>query len=166
MWEKVGKNGKNMPGFIGKEIHAIDEKGRLLIPARFRRRLFQKSGAVAEPLSEREPVLYILKAEDGSLELYEPEVWNEKERPLRKLSDFNPEERLLSTLIYSRLDQVELDRSGRIVLSREMLDHAGITKDAVIVGVNVKMVVWEPSRLARVLDENAGRFALLAGRYA
>jgi MraZ protein len=110
-------------------------------------------------------VLYVFKADDGSLELYEPSVWSEKEQQLLKLSDFNPDERLLTTMIYARLDQAELDRSGRIALSREMLDHAGIVKDAVIIGANAKMTVWEPLRLERLLNDNASRFAPLANRY-
>ena len=156
-----------MPGFIGREQHSVDEKGRLLIPARFRRRfLSQEAGDAEAGASNRAALeLYVFKADDGSLELYEPSVWNEKERQLLKLSDFNPDERLLTTMIYARLDQVELDRSGRIALSREMLDHAGIVKDAVIVGANAKMVVWEPLRLERLLNDNAGRFAPLASRY-
>jgi MraZ protein len=165
MWGKVGKIGTHMPGFIGREEHTVDEKGRLLVPARFRRKiLLQKEGS--EGLAcVQVPVLYVLKADDGSLELYEPAVWAEKERQLLKLSDFNPEERLLTTMIYARLEQAELDRAGRIALSRDMLDHAGIERDAVIIGANVKMIVWEPGRLGRLLHENAGRFALLAGRY-
>mgnify|MGYP006276449467 FL=1 len=157
----MGKNGIKMPGFIGREQHAVDEKGRLLIPARFRRKIaLRQDGDGASPSTE----LYVLMADDGSLELYEPAAWAEKERGLARLSDFNPEERLLTTMIYSRLEQAELDRSGRIALSREMLEHAGIEKDAVVIGANVKMIVWEPARLERLLQENAGRFALLAGR--
>ena len=158
----MGKNGIMMPGFIGREQHAVDEKGRLLVPARFRRKIaLQQDGAGA---ASAVTLLYVLKADDGSLELYEPATWAEKERQLLKLSDFNPEERLLTTMIYARLEQAELDRSGRIALSRDMLDHAGIEKDAIVIGANVKMIVWEPSRLERLLQENAGRFALLAGR--
>ncbi|NTV02279.1 MAG: division/cell wall cluster transcriptional repressor MraZ [Chlorobiaceae bacterium] len=153
-----------MPGFIGREQHAVDEKGRLLVPARFRRKIALRQDGSGVPSVET--VLYVLKADDGSLELYEPSAWAEKERQLLKLSDFNPEERLLTTMIYARLEQAELDRSGRIALSRDMLDHAGIEKDAVFIGANVKMAVWEPSRLERLLQENAGRFSLLAGRLA
>ncbi|AOS84894.1 cell division/cell wall cluster transcriptional repressor MraZ [Chlorobaculum limnaeum] len=154
-----------MPGFIGREQHSVDEKGRLLIPARFRRRFLSQSGDSGTDAPGRSIELYVFKADDGSLELYEPSVWNEKEQQLLKLSDFNPDERLLTTMIYSRLDQAELDRSGRIALSREMLDHAGIVRDAVIIGANAKMVVWEPIRLDRLLSDNAGRFAPLASRY-
>jgi MraZ protein len=154
-----------MPGFIGREQHSVDEKGRLLIPARFRRRFLLQEDDSGTGAPGRSPELYVFKADDGSLELYEPSVWNEKERQLLKLSDFNPDERLLTTMIYARLDQTELDRSGRIALSREMLDHAGIVKDAVIIGANAKMTVWEPRRLERLLGDNAGRFAPLASRY-
>jgi MraZ protein len=154
-----------MPGFIGRELHSVDEKGRLLIPARFRRRFASQTDDSGESPQSRVQVIYVFKADDGSLELYEPSVWNQKEEQLLKLSDFNPDERLLTTLIYARLDQTELDRSGRIALSREMLDHAGITKDAVIIGANAKMVVWEPLRLERLLSDNAGRFAPLASQY-
>lgn len=164
MWEKVGNNGVKMPGFIGREQHAVDEKGRLLLPARFRRKIILQ-GDGAEGVAWQAPVLYVLRADDGALELYEPSVWAEKERHLLKLSDFNPEERLLTTMIYARLEQAELDRSGRIALSRGMLEHAGIERDAVIIGANAKMIVWDPARLDHLLQENASRFALLAGRY-
>jgi MraZ protein len=136
-----------------------------MIPARFRRRFLSQEGDSGTGAPGRSIELYVFKADDGSLELYEPSVWNEKELQLLKLSDFNPDERLLTTMIYARLDQAELDRSGRIALSREMLDHAGIVRDAVIIGANAKMVVWEPLRLERLLSDNAGRFAPLASRY-
>jgi MraZ protein len=154
-----------MPGFIGREQHAVDEKGRLLVPARFRRKIVLQGDGLDATSGWQPPVLYVMMADDGSLELYEPSVWAEKERQLLKLSDFNPEERLLTTLIYSRLEQAELDRSGRIALSRTMLEHAGIERDAVIIGANARMIVWEPGRLERLLREHSGRFAALAGRY-
>ena len=156
-----------MPGFIGKEHHSIDEKGRLLIPARFRRRLSLQTGRGngAAGSKQGEAELYVMKAEDGSLELYEPSVWNEKEQELLSLSDFNPDERLLTIMIYARLEHAELDRAGRIALTKDALAHTGITKDAVIIGANSKMIIWEPERLSRLLEENAGRFAQLAGRY-
>ncbi len=144
----------------------MDDKGRLLIPARFRRKFLQQRGEAGADGSKKPAlVLYAFRADDGSIELYEPEVWSEKEQKLLKLSDFNPDERLLTTMIYARLDQLELDRSGRIALSREMLDHAGIERDAVIFGVNSKMAVWNPERLARLLEDNAGSFPRLANRY-
>ena len=152
-----------MAGFIGKERHAVDEKGRLMIPARFRRR-FPAPEAGAS--SGKEPfLLYVMKAPDRSLELYLPDVWEEMSKAISALSDFHPDERLLKTLMYESLEMVELDRQGRIPLSREFLDHAGITRDVVVIGADTKMTVWEPERLSEMLENSSGRFSSLAGRY-
>ena len=155
-----------MAGFIGKERHAVDEKGRLMIPARFRRKFepVVSSGA-GDEVSAFVEGLYILKAPDRSLELYEPFVWAGMRTSISGLSDFNPEERLLKTLMYESLETVELDRQGRIALSREFLEHAGINKDVVIIGADTKMIIWDPDRLMTLLQESADRFASLAGRY-
>ena len=67
--------------------------------------------------------------------------------------------------MYESLETVELDRQGRIALSREFLEHAGITKDVVIIGGDTKMIIWDPDRLLGLLEESAGRFPALAGRY-
>jgi MraZ protein len=152
-----------MAGFIGKERHAVDEKGRLMIPARFRRKFPEAFGSLD---SKKEPAsLYVMKSPDLSLELYLPDVWEEMARTISALSDFHPDERLLKTLMYESLEMVELDRQGRIPLSREFLDHAGISRDVVIIGADTKMIVWEPARLSEVLEGSSGRFAALAGRY-
>jgi len=155
-----------MAGFIGKEKHAVDEKGRLMIPVRFRRKFGQEaSSGIGEAAYENTDGLYIMKAPDRSLELYEPFIWNGIRKALSALSDFNPEERLLKTLMYESLETVEIDRQGRVALSREFLEHAGISKDVVIIGADTKMIIWDPERLAAVLEESAGRFVSLAGRY-
>ncbi len=157
-----------MSGFIGKEQHAIDDKGRLMIPARFRRRMTivpDESLKSSRGSASDAGGLYVMKVPDGSLELYEPSVWAEKEQAIVRLSDFNPDERLLKTLLYESLDCVEMDRQGRIALSREFLQHAGISRDVVIVGANVKMILWAPEKLSKVVRDNASRFQVLAGRY-
>lgn len=155
-----------MAGFIGKERHAVDEKGRLMIPVRFRRKFGESAlSGIDRELTGRHEVLYIMKAPDRSLELYEPFIWKEMRKTISDLSDFNPDERLLKTLMYESLETVELDRQGRIALSREFLEHAGITKDVVLIGADTKMIIWEPERLRALLDESASRLAVLAGRY-
>jgi len=154
-----------MAGFIGKELHALDDKGRLMIPVRFRRDLFSGNDQAASGAPAPGIYLYLMKVPDGSLELYEPDVWQRMKQALAGLSDFNPDERLLKTLIYESLDVVAVDRQGRIALSREFLEHAGITKDVVIVGADSKMIIWEPGRLSALLREHAERFSALAGKY-
>jgi MraZ protein len=156
-----------MAGFIGKERHAVDDKGRLMIPVRFRRKFGKAVSADIgdAAASDRIEELYIMKAPDRSIELYEPFIWAGMRKSLSGLSDFNPDERILKTLMYESLETVELDRQGRVSLSREFLDHAGITRDVVIIGADTKMIIWDPHALSALLQESADRFASLAGRY-
>ncbi|MEI6847361.1 MAG: division/cell wall cluster transcriptional repressor MraZ [Chlorobiaceae bacterium] len=155
-----------MAGFIGKEIHAVDEKGRLMIPVRFRRKFrLSVSDCNGDSYSGQVVELYIRKSPDYSLELYEPCIWGGIQKVIAALSDFNPEERLLKTLMYESLDIVELDRQGRVALSREFLEHAGISKDVVLIGADTKIILWDPLKLSSVLKENADRIASLSARY-
>ncbi|NTW48339.1 MAG: division/cell wall cluster transcriptional repressor MraZ [Chlorobiales bacterium] len=142
-----------MPGFIGKEIHSIDEKGRLMIPVKFRRKL---DADVVE--------LVLMKLPEGCLELYEPKAWEEKEKALNDFSNFNPKDRMLVTFIYESLEQVDLDKQGRIALPKEFLEHAKISKDVVIIGANKKMIIWEPERLRETLNQKAPDYETLTQR--
>lgn len=144
-----------MPGFIGKEIHSIDEKGRLMIPVKFRRKI---------ELTEDDKDMIMMKMPEGSLELYEPAAWEEKEKSLNQFSDFNPKERMLVTFIYESLEKVELDKQGRIAIPKEFLEHAKISKEVVIIGANKKMIIWEPERLRETLNQKAPDYETLTQR--
>lgn len=45
------------------------------------------------------------------------------------------------------------------------MEHAAITKDVIIIGANVKMMLWSPEKLSKVLKESGSKFQVLAGRY-
>jgi MraZ protein len=141
-----------MPGFIGQGSYSLDDKARLMIPARFKKKFHPETQS-----------LYILKAQGGILELYEPEVWRETEEALDKLNDFNPEDRFLKTFIYGNLDEVDLDKSNRITIAKDFLEHAAIQKELVVVGARKKLQLWSPDRFGE-LQERYGEFETIARR--
>ncbi len=141
-----------MPGFIGQGSYSLDDKARLMIPAKFRKKFHPETES-----------LYILKAQGGILELYEPDIWRETEQTLDKLSDFNPEDRFLKTFIYGNLDEVDLDKSGRVTLSKNFLDYAAIKKDLIVVGARKKLQLWSPERFDE-LQNKYGDFETIARR--
>ncbi|MDW8465138.1 MAG: division/cell wall cluster transcriptional repressor MraZ [Chloroherpetonaceae bacterium] len=144
-----------MPEFRGTEQYNLNDKGRLMIPARFRRKMISDKPGTP---------LILVKTPRGNLELYEEVSWKEQKKKLEQLSDFNPEERLLKTFIYANLNEVELDKSGRISLPKRFLEECSITKEVVLIGAENKIELWNPDRLREFLNRPAEDFETLTQR--
>jgi MraZ protein len=69
---------------------------------------------------------------------------------LASMPGADPKKAALKRLIGGRSEQVTLDKAGRIVLPEEMAREAGITTDAVLVGMLDRFEIWSPERYERV----------------
>ena len=114
--------------FMGEFTHAIDDKGRLTIPAKFREEL--SYGAV------------ITRGYDKSLVLYTAEAFKRITERAESLSPTDPENRALLRLTYSGASEAVPDRQGRILVPPYLREYAGINSDCVIVGVGHAIEVW------------------------
>lgn len=124
--------------FYGTFRHAVDSKGRVALPAQFRRDL---AGAVIAPGAENR--LVIRPAAE----------WQDYEHHFRLTADSSAEQRLFMRHLYAGAREVEVDAQGRILLTPEHRSFARIEERAVFVGVsNVVEVVGEAVWEA----ENAG----------
>ncbi len=124
--------------FYGTFRHAVDSKGRVALPAQFRRDL---AGAVIAPGAENR--LVIRPAAE----------WQDYEQHFRLTADSSAEQRLFMRHLYAGAREVEVDAQGRILLTPEHRSFARIEERAVFVGVsNVVEVVGEAVWEA----ENAG----------
>ncbi len=117
----------------GAYRHRIDAKGRLPIPAAFRRSLGDHPGATV--------VVTLL---DQCLAVYPPEEWARLEGQLAALPSFSKQVKALTRLLMSRAAECELDVQGRILLPAALREAAGLTRDAVVVGVLNRFEVWSP----------------------
>ena len=118
--------------FKGEYSHAIDVKGRLIIPVKFR-----------EALGES---FVVTKGFDGCLFVFDTEGWASFEEKLTALPLDNPDARKLSRFFLAGAMDAELDKQGRILLTGSLLKHAEIVKDAVIVGVGGRAEIWSAER--------------------
>jgi MraZ protein len=125
--------------FRGRYQHAIDPKGRLSIPAKFRDVLAQY-GDHAEAL--------IVVPNEHALEVYPVAEWERIEEKLNAQPMFTPEVRQLSRLYMSRAKDVTLDGAGRILLPPDTRKDAGLdSRDVTLVGGGRKMFeVWDRAR--------------------
>jgi MraZ protein len=117
--------------FKGTYRHKIDPKGRLPVPAAFRRRL--DSGAL---------VATVL---DQCLAVYPSGEWTRLERQLAALPAFGRQVKSLTRLLLSRACDCGLDAQGRILLPAPLRAAAGLEREAVLIGALSRFEVWSPA---------------------
>ncbi len=124
--------------FMGEYTHAIDDKGRLTIPAKFREELAY--GAV------------ITRGYDKSLVIYTADAFKRITERAEALSPTNPENRALLRLTYSGANEAVPDRQGRILVPPFLREYAAINGDCAIVGVGHAIEVWSTEGWAQQLQ--------------
>ena len=117
--------------FKGTYRHRIDPKGRLPVPAEFRRALGGSKSVVVTQL-------------DQCLAVYPPDEWERLETQLAALPAFSKPVKALTRLLLSRASEGEIDTQGRILLSPALRAAAGLGRDAVVVGVLNRFEIWAP----------------------
>ena len=127
--------------FKGTYYHRIDAKGRLPIPAVFRR-----------VLGDSQPVVVTLL--DQCLAVYTQTEWARLESQLAALPAFSKQVKALTRLLVSRAADCELDVQGRILLPPALREAAGLERDAVVVGVLNRFEVWAPQSWAGFVQES------------
>lgn len=114
--------------FLGESTNKLDDKGRLMIPVKFRSQL--ASGAV------------VTRGLDQSLALYPLAEWQKIADQLTALPLTQREARSFARLMLSGATEVELDRQGRINLPSYLRNYAGIKSTVVVAGVGNKLELW------------------------
>src|SRR5690606_16517668 len=77
------------------------------------------------------------------LTLYPTQTWNPLFSKISQLNDFNPRVREFRRYFLNGATQVELDTAGRILLPKNLLDHASLKKDIVLVSAVNKIEIWD-----------------------
>ena len=120
--------------FKGTYRHRIDPKGRVPVPAAFRR-------ALAEA-GETRLVATLL---DQCLAVYPASEWRRLEQQLRQLPAFSREVKALTRLLASRAVDCELDVQGRILLPSVLRQAAHLAGEVMAVGVLDRFELWPPA---------------------
>jgi MraZ protein len=117
---------------MGEFAHALDDKGRVTIPARLR-----------DDLGTH---VVITKGLDGCLFLYPMSEWTKLEERLRALPMTNANARAFQRLFMAGAHDVELDRQSRVTIPPRLREYAAIERDVVLVGVSNRAELWASER--------------------
>ncbi len=129
--------------FTGEFRYSIDSKGRLNIPAKFRKALPETS----------EDTFVVTRGLDKNIIVYSLDKWQTIEEELLKLSPRLPEHRAYKRQTTRFATPLKFDSQGRVALPANLLEHAGIEKEVVIIGMVDEIEIWDPVVLKRY-EEN------------
>jgi MraZ protein len=124
--------------FWGEYNHTLDNKGRLIIPARYRSHL---SGDAI-----------LTRGLDRNLVIYPEETWRAVTQQLNQMPITQPTSRALRRLLFSGAVQLEMDSQGRILLPNHLRSYASIGEDVLLVGMETFIELWEPAEWRMALE--------------
>ena len=122
-------------GYLGSYLHQIDEKGRLNLPASFRREAPER------------PLVLVHVFED-SLTLYPEPAWAEVQTRLRELLRLQPASRSYVLRVTANAVEVTPDKAGRILVPQRLQEAVGISGPTLVVGAIDRIELWNPDRFA------------------
>ncbi len=114
--------------FIGEYHHSVDDKGRLIIPAKFRDDLGTK--------------FIITRGIENCLFVYSLESWEKIVNKLETLPFTKKDARAFIRFFLSGASEAEFDKQGRINITSPLITYANITKECVVIGTGDRLEIW------------------------
>ncbi|MGA2990711.1 MAG: division/cell wall cluster transcriptional repressor MraZ [Candidatus Korobacteraceae bacterium] len=128
--------------FRGSHITRVDEKGRLKIPADFKREI------------KFEAKFYITSTDGKIAQLYPLEVWERKEEKIAAQPSMHPSVRKFLDITSYYGQVVEIDAQGRLLLPTLLREKAGLTGDVSVVGKLDRMDARLAEEYRKQVEEN------------
>ena len=138
--------------FIGEYQHTTDEKGRLIIPSKFRETLGGE--------------FVMTKGLDTCLFVYPKLEWEVLETKLKSLPLTNKDARAFVRFFFSGASECALDKQGRVLIPGNLRDHSKIEKDTVIIGVSTRLEIWSKSEWDSYNDDDSLSYDSIAEKMA
>jgi len=125
---------------------SLDEKGRLLIPARIR----------AEVAGY---MVILTRGVENCLWLFPPEEWKTfSENLIGSTSLFQEKARLIQRRMIAPAQETEIDKAGRIVIPQTLREYAALQKECLILGLKKYIEIWSETAYQKYLEENEAKF--------
>ena len=133
---------------MGEYHHNIDNKGRLIIPAKFR-----------EALGDE---FVITRGLDQCLFGYSMNEWKHIEEKLKTLPLTKKDARAFTRFFFSGATECEIDKQGRVNIASPLVNYAKLEKECVILGVSNRIEIWSKRQWEDYFTESEDSFADIA----
>ena len=125
---------------MGEYHHNIDEKGRIIIPSKFRDELVSE--------------FVVTKGLEGCLFVYPKNEWGNIVNSLKQIPFTKKDARNFSRVFMASASMLDFDKQGRINVPRPLVEYAKLDKECVIIGVNDRLEIWNKSLFESYINEN------------
>jgi MraZ protein len=130
--------------FRGASKITLDGKGRMAIPTRYRDEIVSRSAGSLVATIDRDPCLLLYPLPD----------WEEMERRLMRLPGNKPAVRAYQRRIVGHAADMDMDSHGRILISKELREFAGLEKQVMLIGEGKMFELWDESKWSQCMDES------------
>lgn len=134
--------------FRGESTHKVDAKGRVSIPATFRRVLEENDPDWSEGQNPNVIIVYGDKTRNF-LEGYSVTAMSEVDARIDRLPRGTKNRRYLERMFAGQSVQIQVDETGRLVLSPKLRDKVGITDHAFFIAAGDTFQIWQPEAYAK-----------------
>ena len=142
-----------MQHFIGTYECKADAKGRIMLPA-----------ALKKQLSNHLNKSFVIKRAvfNSCLELYPLDQWESLMEKVNKLNRFNKKNNYFIWRFTAGVKLLEIDATGRLLIPKDLTNHAKISKEVVVSSVVNILEIWDKGLYEKAIDEATTDFAALA----
>src|SRR6266852_3221830 len=123
-----------MSSFKGSYMYAVDDKGRVNLPAKLRKYVSPDTN----------DTFVLTRGFEKCLFVYPIDEWNKLEQNLRNLSSYDPEHRRFIRATLELASESQLDAQARLSLPQELREYASIESEVRIIGTLDKIELWDP----------------------
>lgn len=123
--------------FRGLAAINVDAKGRIAIPSRYRKTIDKDARGI---------LVVTIDTEERCLLLYPYPQWEQIEQKIESLPSFHPASRRIQRLLIGHATELEVDRSGRILIPSLLREYAGLGQTVMLVGQGKKFEIWGESQ--------------------
>ena len=136
--------------FVGQSVHVLDNKSRLVLPAKYR--------------SQLSSTVYLSLDLDSCLSIYSEETYSKKAQNINNLDDFDKNSRALKRIFFANSFEVTLDKQGRIMIPKYLLEKVDIEKQIVIIGAFDHIQLFSTKVIDGLLTEDENQYEDLAAK--
>ena len=141
-----------MPQLLGEFECKIDAKGRMRLPSS----LIKQLGA------EGTPSFVINRGVEKCLMMYPKNVWDVLSAKVKKLNQYVKKNREFVRYFYKGATELSPDSSDRVLLSKRLLEYAGIDKEAILFAIDDRIEVWAKEKYDNLMEAEPENFSDLA----